>query len=118
MKNYIRKFSTMLAAVIFVSVSVYVMAMSFGAIPKAFAEDTDASSATVNGEAGCASVKVDPAASLEDQQAVCGAAEAIASSSCAAGGYGVCSSPKFNDIAPESDHCVCVAQEEDTEVEP
>ncbi len=59
--------------------------------------------------AGCQAVAVDPAASFEYQQAVCRAAEGNASSSCAASGHGMCSSPKMNDTMVDGTNCICLA---------
>ena len=61
--------------------------------------------------AGCQSVAVDPNASFEYQQAVCRAAEGNASSSCAASGHGMCSSPKMNDTMVDGTNCICVSEE-------
>lgn len=76
--------------------------LSLGAT--AFAEDDP-------GVSGCNGVAVDPAASLEDQQSVCGTAEQFPSTSCASGGHGTCSSPKTNDIMVEGNHCICLEAE-------
>lgn len=80
----------------------------FAIMPKAVAED-DA------GVAGCASIHVDPSASLEFQQNICNAGENDSSTSCAASGNGRCSSPKYNDVMPDADHCLCVDESESTE---
>ena len=60
--------------------------------------------------AGCQAVAVNPEASLEFQQAVCGAAEGVAASSCAASGNGMCSSPKMNDTMPMGTNCICLSE--------
>ena len=75
--------------------------LSFSA--KAFADD-DA------GVTGCTGVKVDPNASVDDQQAICGNAENYPSSSCAASGHGLCSAPKTDGTLVDGDHCVCLSQ--------
>ena len=64
-----------------------------------------------DGVAACNATAVDPNASLEDQQAVCSAAEQFASSSCAAGNHGLCSSPKTNDTMVGANHCICLEPE-------
>ncbi len=66
----------------------------------------------VDGVAGCQSVVVDPSASFEYQQAVCSAAEQNASTSCAAGGNGMCSSPKKDGTMMEGTNCICLHEEE------
>ena len=71
----------------------------------------------VGGVAGCASVAVDPAASLEFQQGVCNAAEDTPATSCGSGGHGVCSSPKLNDTMPDGNHCICISESEEAVTE-
>ncbi len=70
----------------------------------------------VVGVAGCSAIQVNPDLSMEDQQSLCNAAEGDPSTSCAASGHGVCSSPKLNDTLPEAGHCICV--QESTEEAP
>lgn len=64
------------------------------------------------GVAGCASIMVDPDASLEFQQGVCNAGEGDPATSCGASGHGTCSSPKLNDTLPSAGHCICISEEE------
>ncbi len=71
--------------------------------PAVFAEDEGAS--------GCNGVSVDPEMSLEDQQVICGNAEQFPSTSCAAGGHGVCSAPKTNGILTDGNHCICIEED-------
>lgn len=73
-------------------------------MPAAFADEAV-------GVAGCSSLRVNPELSLEDQQAVCNAAEGDPTTSCAVSGSGTCSSPKLNDTLPDADHCICVGEE-------
>lgn len=86
-------------------VLIFLIAAGYAA-PLAFAEETTG----VDGVAGCGAVRLDPAASLDEQQTICGAAEGVAGTSCAAGGHGTCSSPKLNDTLPDADHCICVGE--------
>ena len=60
--------------------------------------------------AGCQAIAVDPEASLEMQQSVCNAAEQNASSSCAAAGHGMCSSPKKYSTMMDGKTCLCISE--------
>ena len=102
MKIKIRKAITRLAVFSFL-VGLLGVLPSFS--PKAFA-DAD------SGVAGCNAITVDPNASLEAQQEICGNAEHFPSTSCAVGGHGTCSSPKTNGTLMEGNHCICLEAEE------
>ena len=78
---------------------------SLHSIPLALADD--------DGVAGCSSVKVDPAFSLDAQQTICNTAEGNPATSCSSAD-GTCSSPKLNDTLPDADHCICVGEAPET----
>lgn len=84
---------------------IFVMALTAG-MPLLLADEE-----SVQGVAGCSSIKLNKDLSLEDQQSICHAGEYISSTSCAVSGSGICSSPKLNDTMPDADHCICIAEE-------
>lgn len=73
-----------------------------------FATIASAEDAAVDSVAGCNAIVVDPSMTLEQQQAVCNAAEQSPKSSCAAANKGLCSAPKLNDVNAEGHNCICV----------
>lgn len=83
-----------------------VLLLPFALVSNASAQDAS------DGVAGCQSVAVDPEASFEVQQAICGAAELNAGTSCSAGGHGMCSSPKKDETLMEGKNCICLHEEE------
>lgn len=84
----------------------WLLVLFFALTPNVLAQEN------ADGVAGCQSIAVDPAASFEVQQAICGAAEQNASSSCSAGGHGMCSSPKKDGTLMEGTNCICLHEEE------
>ena len=108
MENEIKRAVTPFVVIVFLAGFLGVFAgLSVNA--KAFADD-DA------GVSGCSSVAVDPNASLEAQQEICGNAENFPSTSCGVSGHGTCSSPKTNDTLVDGTHCICLSQTDEVAV--